>query len=36
MSPDSTAKHVPAAKVSLTFVHEDGENGLDGEEGALL
>ena len=36
VSTDGTAKHVPAAKVSLTFIHEDGENGLDGEEGALL
>ena len=36
VSTDGTAKRVPVAKVSLTFIHEDGKNGLDGEEGALL
>lgn len=36
VSTDGTAKRMTVAKVSLTFIHEDGENGLDGKEGALL
>lgn len=36
VSTDGTAKHTPAARVSLTFIREDGENGLDGKDGASL
>lgn len=36
VSTDGTARHTPAARVSLTFIREDGENGLDGKDGALL
>jgi hypothetical protein len=32
LSIDVTTIYMPVAKVSVTFVHEDGENGLDGKE----
>lgn len=32
LSVDVTTKYMPVAKVSVTFVREDGENGLDGKE----
>jgi hypothetical protein len=35
VSIDVTAKYMPVAEVSLTFVHEDRENALDGKERAL-
>lgn len=35
LSVDVTTKYMPVAKVSVTFVREDGENGLDGKESSL-